>query len=188
MKMILVLLVLAVTQNAQRADCTALAATQGAMVTLDAVMAPDPTPAPKPAPDGAPARGPIDTYRDAKVLIDKGNALADRSKAILDQAQQDGKITLDIRLPQVAADLSKSVCGAGGCCQNGRCPFRNTPSKAAPPARIPQPPIPSGGSCPGGVCPNSPATQPQDSPQATAGTALCSGRSVFVRRAWRWRR
>lgn len=43
--------------------------------------------------------GPIDTYRDARELIDKGNALADRGKAILDAAERDGKITVDVRLP-----------------------------------------------------------------------------------------
>jgi hypothetical protein len=56
---------------------------------------------PVPAPDtGALPTGPLDIVRDAKSLIEKGNVLADRGKQILDAAQRDGKVTVDVRLPK----------------------------------------------------------------------------------------
>jgi len=56
--------------------------------------------------------GPLDTWRDAKNLIQKGNELADRGTAILDQAERDGKLTVDIRLraPTVSQKLALGTC------------------------------------------------------------------------------
>lgn len=45
--------------------------------------------------DGAKPAGPIDTLREMSALVKKGNALADRSKALFDAAQGDG---LDMKL------------------------------------------------------------------------------------------
>jgi len=70
--------------------------------------------------------GPLDTLRDAKALIEKGNELADRGKALLDQAELDGKITVDIRLPSVP-----------------RLPIQTPPDTATSPAAS---------ECQGGVC------------------------------------
>ena len=53
--------------------------------------------------------GPLDTLRDAKELIRKGSDLADRGKTILDQAQRDGKITVDIRLPEPPAAVTATT-------------------------------------------------------------------------------
>ena len=186
MKTILLVLVLAATQDAQRADCTALAATQGAMLTLE--KAPAPAPTPTPAPDGAPVGGPIDTYRDAKTLIDKGNALADRSKALLDQAQRDGKITVDIRLPTPPATGALAACPPGGTCRSGLCPLRQAAS--TPPASNPQTPSKPGGDCPGGVCPSCPSAEQAIPPRTTAdsSSAQCSGGTCQIRRFWRWHR
>jgi len=186
MKTILMVLVLAATQDAQRTDCTALTATQGAMVTLE--KAPAPAPTPKPAPDGAPVGGPIDTYRDAKTLIDKGNALADRGKALLDQAQRDGKITVDIRLPTPSAPAATATCPLGGTCRNGRCPLRQ--AELTPPASNPQTPSKPGGDCPGGVCPSCPSAEQAAPPRTTAdsSSAQCNGGACQFRRFWRWRR
>jgi|LSQX01.3.fsa_nt_gb hypothetical protein len=44
--------------------------------------------------------GPLDTWRDAKDLIRKGNELANRGKQLLDRAERDGKICVDILLPK----------------------------------------------------------------------------------------
>lgn len=154
MKTVLLLLVLAATQDAQRADCTALAATQGAVVTLEKA----PAPAPKPAPDGAQAGGPIDTYRDAKALIDKGNALADRGKALLDQAQRDGKITVDVHLPAAMATTPLAASLPGGTCHSGRCPQQSV--ETTPPAGNPPTPAKPGEACAGGVCPSCPLRGP----------------------------
>jgi len=62
---------------------------------------PMPPPIIQPAPKGL-----LDTIRAAKALIAKGNALADRGKALLDAAQRDGKITVDIILPDVPAEVA----------------------------------------------------------------------------------
>ena len=64
---------------------------------------------------------PLDTYRDAKTLIAKGNELADRGKAILDAAEADGKIMLSVHLPKVL----KSA-GEKETCPGGVCPYRPT--------------------------------------------------------------
>lgn len=67
-----------------------------------------------PCPDcrGSQFGGPLDTWRDAKELIRKGNELADRSKALFDQAERDGKIRVDIRLPGPSqADVSQVLPG-----------------------------------------------------------------------------
>jgi len=62
-----------------------------------------------------PYGGPLDTIRDAKDLMRKGNELADRSKALLDAAQRDGKITVDVRLPEPNAAASGPSCANGVC-------------------------------------------------------------------------
>lgn len=101
-------------------DWTPVVATEGATVTLSRRT---PAPLPKPDPDGAGAAGqsvtgPLDTLRDAKELIRKGNDLADQSVAILDQARRDGKITVDIRLPQgqvIETPTPRNTCPGGVC-------------------------------------------------------------------------
>jgi hypothetical protein len=101
-------------------DWTPWVATEGAIVTLELEIpsAPLPTPKPDGAGKGAKIESPPDTYRDAKTLIEKGNALADRGKAILDQAERDGKITVDIRLPNppaIDSPARRKPCSGGGC-------------------------------------------------------------------------
>jgi hypothetical protein len=133
-------------------DWTPTIACEGAMVS----MAEAPMPEPEPAPDdgampGSPITGPLDTFRDAKELIRKGNDLADRSKALLDAAQRDGKITVDIRLPKVdgrsitaepatPAAPPSIVCGPAGC----------TLVPSLPPPAVTSSPPPVG--CATGVC------------------------------------
>jgi hypothetical protein len=186
MKTILLVLILAATQDTQRSDCTALAATQGAMVTLEKV--PAPAPSPTPAPDGAAIGGPIDTYHDAKTLIDKGNALADRGKSLLDQAQRDGKITVDIRLPLVPGTDALVAYPPGRTCRSGRCPLRS--ADPTPPAGNPQTQANPSEACAGGVCPTCPsaAQTPPASTSAAEATAQHSSGAYRVRRVWRWRR
>jgi len=79
-------------------DWTPLVATEAALITLAGNETPQ---AQIEDTDviGPPLTGPLDTIHDARELIRKGNALADRGQAILDQAERDGKITVDIRLP-----------------------------------------------------------------------------------------
>jgi hypothetical protein len=76
---------------------TPLIATEASVVTM-AKPAP-----PQIEPDdtdlGQGVGGPLDSIRDAKELVRKGNELADRGKALLDQAERNGKITVDIHLP-----------------------------------------------------------------------------------------
>jgi hypothetical protein len=76
---------------------TPLIATEASVVTM-AKPAP-PQIEPEDTDLGQGVGGPLDSIRDAKELVRKGNELADRGKALLDQAQRDGKITVDIRLP-----------------------------------------------------------------------------------------
>jgi hypothetical protein len=86
---------------------------------------------------GASFGGPLDTLRDAKELIRKGSDLADRSKAILDQAQRDGKVTVDIRVPQsppTQAVPTPSQAG-GRACQGGFCPL--VPDSPSPSTEYP---------------------------------------------------
>ncbi|NLS96685.1 MAG: hypothetical protein GXX96_31500 [Planctomycetaceae bacterium] len=88
-----------------------------------------------------PYGGPLDTLRDAKDLIRKGNDLADRSKALLDAAQRDGKITVDVHLPDPNAP-------AAGSCPGGVCPAPLAGVRK--PVVVEQPTV--GQQCPGGVC------------------------------------
>ena len=60
---------------------------------------------PMPPPAVTAPEGIIDTIRQAKALIGKGNALADRGKLILDAAQRDGKIRVDVHVPEVMPDV-----------------------------------------------------------------------------------
>jgi len=91
--------------------------------------------------------GPLDIIRQAKELIRKGNQLADRGKALLDAIQRDGKLTVDIRLPQTSAECPDGKCSIPGSlpkvytattreaspgvsCSNGKCsPKRKTNSR-----------------------------------------------------------
>jgi hypothetical protein len=88
--------------------------------------------------------GPLDTLHDAKELIRKGNELADRSKAIFDQAELDGKITVDVRLPKPAPTQARS-----GSCPGGICPLVPPLPVDAPP-EVAAPAATQG--CSGGVC------------------------------------
>jgi len=97
-------------------------AVEAAITTL--MDSPQPAPQP-PSPDtGDQFGGPLDTLREAKELIRKGNDLADRGKALLDAAQRDGKITVDVRLPGVPTPAD---------CPDGRCPV-SSPRQDAQPA------------------------------------------------------
>ena len=80
---------------------TPLIATEASVVTM-AKPAP-PQVEPEDTDLGQPVGGPLDSIRDAKELVRKGNELADRGKALLDQAEREGKITVDIRLPNQSA-------------------------------------------------------------------------------------
>jgi len=92
--------------------------------------------------------GPLDTLRDAKELIRKGNDLADRSKALLDAAQRDGKITVDVHLPK---SLPLAAPAVGQSCPGGVCPV--VPPRLEVPAPPPQTAATvQGSTCPGGVC------------------------------------
>jgi len=125
-------------------DWTPVIATEAALLTLEKPAAPTPAPKPKPKPDangaGVPAGSPLDTYRDAKALIDKGNALADRGKAILDRAERDGKITLDIHIPRpsggIQAEIPKPICSR---CTGGFCSEPNDTDRAWQPHESIQP-------------------------------------------------
>ena len=97
-------------------DWTPLIATEAALVTMVQPDLPEPEPEVQPDDSGdvaEPMTGPLDTLRDAKELVRKGNDLADRGKAMLDQAEQDGKITVDIRLPN--PELVAATCSTGSC-------------------------------------------------------------------------
>ena len=77
-----------------------------------------------------PYGGPLDTLREAKELIAKGNELADRSKALLDAAERDGKITVDIRLPKATPPVLGEAAPAAGktTCPGGFCPYVPVPT------------------------------------------------------------
>lgn len=107
------------------------------------------TPCPDcPATAGESFGGPLDTLRDARELIRKGNDLADRSKALLDAAQRDGKITVDVRLPQ---PLPLAAPAVGQSCPGGVCPV--VPPRPEVPASLPQTAATvQGDACLGGVC------------------------------------
>ena len=71
--------------------------------------------------------GPLDTLRDAKTLIAKGNALADRGKMLLDAAKADGKIMLAVHLPNVlrSSCTTKTIqIDKKQTCPGGVCPYR----------------------------------------------------------------
>jgi hypothetical protein len=76
---------------------TPLIATEASVVTMTESERPQIEP--EETDLGQPVGGPLDSIRDAKELVRKGNELADRGKAILDQAERNGKITVDIHLP-----------------------------------------------------------------------------------------
>jgi hypothetical protein len=88
---------------------------------------------------------PLDTYRDAKALLAKGNELADRGKALLDAAEADGKIMLAVHLPKTLK------------------PARTAEAKPA-----------DDQTCPGGVCPCKPkeTRKPKDKVSTFRATIL----------------
>ncbi len=180
MKMFFLILALAATPAVYGSDCTALVSTQGAIVTIE--KAAMPTPAPQSAPGAATVGGPIDVYRNARDLIDKGNDLADRGKAILDQAQRDGKITVDIRLPATPS----STCPQGWTCNGNSCTRTRDTTKL--------PDMPSSatsschGDCPNGVCPADAGVRQKPSEASDAEDATTDGHVRSVRRLCRWRR
>jgi len=118
--------------DAAATDWRPLLCCEGGMVTLRMT---DERPEPAPTPDddrGAAVGGPLETYRDARALIRKGNELADRGRAILDAAERDGKITVDVRLPALDRATERL-------CPDGVCPV--APKRAASTL------------CPDGICP-----------------------------------
>lgn len=96
-----------------------------AVAAAEAAMQEESTPAPLPLPpepddtdddSGEKPGGPLGLLRDARALVDKGNKLADRGKSILDKAEQEGKITIDVRLPGAAkAEKPQSERPDGSC-------------------------------------------------------------------------
>lgn len=110
----------------------------------------------------APYGGPLDTLREAKELIRKGNELADRGKALLDAAEREGKITVDVHLPK-SESPPVEYRPAGGTCPGGFCPY--------------VPPAPSEG------------TNASDARAAGACSSGSCSRGVLRRRPfWRFRR
>lgn len=111
-----------------------------AMIAADGTAAPRPQPTPAPAPDDEVGQAIGDRpqgwiFSDAKSLITKGNALADRAKILLDAAERDGKITLDVKLPKPAPRAN---------CPDGLCPLTIEPAT--------DPPSSDAGSCADGSC------------------------------------
>jgi len=108
-----------------------------------------------------PYGGPLDTWRDAKDLIRKGNELADRSKALFDRAERDGKISVDIRLPKP-----------------------NLPSQGP----VQKGPVTK--ACPGGICPRVPEYPKRTAipPVTQPATPSCGSTYCRPRVFWRWRR
>lgn len=96
-----------------------------AVAAAEAAMQDESTPSPLPLPPepddtdgdtGAKPGGPLDILRDARALVEKGNKLADRGKLILDKAEQEGKITIDVRLPGgTKAEKPQGDCADGSC-------------------------------------------------------------------------
>jgi len=112
-----------------------------------------------------PYDGPLDTFREAKELIRKGNALADRGKALLDAAEREGKVTVDIRFPGATSPVLGDAPGANGqtTCLGGFCPY--------------VPPAPSEG------------TNASDARAAGSCTSGSCSRGILRRRPfWRFRR
>lgn len=88
---------------AERTHWSPLVAVAAAEAVMQGGATPAPLPLP-PAPDpdddsGTKPGGPFSFIRDAKELVEKGNALADRGKSILDKAEAEGKVTFDVHLP-----------------------------------------------------------------------------------------
>lgn len=111
-------------------------ACEAAVVTL--IDAPQPAPQPDPGDQtGATYGGPLDMLRDARELIRKGNDLADRGKTILDAAEREGKVTIDVRLPGTSVRDD---------CPDGRCPT------IPPPTSVPVAQTGTTYDCSGGVC------------------------------------
>ena len=136
-----------------RADqAGALAACEGALVSLEAESRPAPVPAPDDAAGTPPVTGPLDTLRDARELIQKGNALADRTKRLMGAAQREGGLWLFARMPGGPAPVPKASPGAPADCPEGTCPLLPVPENAQKPApaaaRGRDPPA----RCPEGAC------------------------------------
>ena len=90
--------------------------------------------------------GPLDTWRDAKDLIRKGNELADRSKQLFDRAERDGKIRVDIQLPKPSLESQSTARqkAVTQSCPSGVCPVVPEPPKRTAPTVATQPAAPSG--------------------------------------------
>ena len=129
-------------------------AAEAAYLTVDAPEQPQPVPPPDEPDNGAaPAvGGPLDTLRDARELIQKGNALADRTKRLMDAAQREGGLWLFARLPGGPAPVPKASPGTPADCPAGTCPLLPVPENAQKPApaaaRGRDPPA----RCPEGAC------------------------------------
>lgn len=108
-------------------DWTPVITTEAAKVTIEKPAPPAPEPDDDTGDSGQPVTGPLDTYRDAKELIRKGNDLADRGKAILDAAEREGKVTVDVRLPKTAVSSPPS-----GPCPGGVCPVQPNQATVQP--------------------------------------------------------
>jgi hypothetical protein len=95
--------------------------------------------------------GPLDTYREARELIRKGNDLADRGRAILDAAEREGRITFDVRLPRVEKPAVPYAT-----CRDGVCPVspnRERPEPERPERKTPrEQAIRSAAECADGFC------------------------------------
>jgi hypothetical protein len=144
MKGLILLMMVSFTSAVWSNDWTPRVAGEGAMVTIEMEVAAAPLPPPNSdgVGIGAKLESPIDTYREAKSLIEKGNALADRGKRILDEAEKDGKITVDIRLPVPVTNDSQSRQKAntncsGGSCSDGKCPFQSQAEDQQPASNEP---------------------------------------------------
>jgi len=89
--------------------------------------------------------GPLDTVRQVKELIARGDELTAWGLALKSQADREGKVTIDIRLPggsvahapppneMTRIDCTDGVCQLGACqaCQLQRTPIRTTVRAAA---------------------------------------------------------
>ena len=128
-----------------------------------------------------PYGGPLDTLRGAKDLIRKGNESADRSKELLDRAERDGKIRLDIHLPEPAPPLGSPAHarGLGGPCPGGVCPY------------VPDlpPPFAPDDSCWSGSCPQVPDSAPTVTEATVQPATSGYRRGIWQPRLFRrWRR
>lgn len=91
---------------------------------------------PEPPPQAKVVEGPIDTFRDAKKLVND-------AQQILDAAKRDGEITVKVQLPKT----DPAACPSGRCAQ---LPASSLPTPVVAP-EVPQPEV-RRESCPNGNC------------------------------------